>query len=462
MSPPLLSIPDHCYNSPPPEPNKKPKPQFTPERYKTIKNPLPRAPEEMAYRQTRDPCLDVAHRALVTMADVNQKSPLPPSEMQPVKQIAQDLTVHRNQKDILMFMKTLSEFVVYETKGIFFGALKDLIQLCPELNYLFLKTETHDPIEGPSLKPFAINDLCHFYEEEFHFSPGVLSCQPISKLTKLVSEFIRSDTSTMRGFVIHNDYDPFDGHVVPVFIIKYQGMNHLFIFDSRGHTVSNFPNETVVSRTLDELLEYFYEESEESKKISLYSYQIQRQFSEVGCATFSLLDLKNLYERHAGGFEHIVDFYRSQKEAYRPKSLNDRIDSSVPIYELNVLPPEMMKATQSRSQICHYQDRPPTLNPELTPVFLRSLPAGETCKKVQDLMNLRSAVNDSVRVSPTADRTRNLYVEKKRFSDIVILICRHFVRSAKAQDQISAPKSEFPAFGDDKEVVAASKFRATV
>jgi|GEM_PF-2303068 len=423
--------------TPPPTPGRRALYQpLTPERRDVLKRPLPLTPSRVSQR-VRTPQWDSAFRRLRDLAEANKQRCLSEPELQFIQQEAQDAIARNDPKELLMLLKVLSEFVVFGTKEIFFAVLAALRERDPGLECLFRNIpDARD--EGPSLTPFAINDLFRFYEEEYRYHPGVLSCQPLSQLIPLVDEFIASPDlgpCPMRGWAIYNDELQDDPHIVPVFMIRYQEQNHIFIFDSLGHVICKDKARRLLSFSLRKLSEHFKSQGARAHDVVIYSCKLQRQWGNVGCATFSVLDLKHLYERHQAPFEHIVEFYRAQQEETLEMNLTNLGSKSVPVYEVFNVPPEMMTATQSYRALDRFQEIPPQLDEREVPVVERLSPSGEIERKSQDFSRFSEIISATKRIGPE-DHPRNSYLMQKRLSDIVTLITRHYDRNAPSQQEL--------------------------
>jgi len=306
----------------PPRVSHGPQSLLTPERRTLLKLPLPGTPSRVSFQNLPD-WWALIHRSLQNISEANRKRPVDPSELQSVRQVADEVIGRSNPKEILMFLKILSDFVVYDTKEVFFEVLAALRSQDSRLNCLFRETDVRDPSEGPSFSPLAINDIFHSFEEDLHYHPGVMSAQPLSLLPQLVDQFISNpqpDDCPFRCWAIWNDVKKDDPHIVPVFISKRQGKNSLYIFDSLGHCLfSKDPSLKRMSFALHDLIVHFDgRQAPLTQPLVINSCKLQRQFSKVGCATSTILDLKHLYERHIGNFLHIDDFYRSQVNEFEP------------------------------------------------------------------------------------------------------------------------------------------------
>lgn len=412
---------DRC-TTPPPKSCGLPKLQQTPKRGETNVYPYPASPSKLFYQPIRSGILDSAHRLLKKMAEENRDNPPCERDVQQIKEISRKLIDQRNPKDLLTFMKLLSQFMIFDSKEIFFDVLRAFRTLEPRIDPFFVDYVTDESYTEPSLTPHALNTMFEIYERYYNFPNGILSSQPVSSLPALVGKIIASDHDQIRGFVINNDLDPLDPHVVPVFVIKYMGKTHLFIFDSLGHVICATESERSISCSLSYLIQQFQNRKDLSELFAVYSYKIKRQSSEIGCATFSLLDLKKLLERHLNSTVNIVDFYMSQASEHLPRRIDQYLGEGIdfPIYELDILPFEMMEVTQSVTKISDYQRNPPRPAGE-SPIFRRFSPDGTLHGAPQDFGAFKEKMKEIIRVTRD-EKDVNLYVDQKRLGDIVLLI----------------------------------------
>jgi len=432
---------DLVYGSPP-RVSHAPQSLMTPERRKMLGLPLPGTPSRVFIKHKPDWLVDL-YRSLRKISEANRERPIDPSEMQIVRQVASDVVGRKDPKEILLFLKVLADFVVYDTKEVFFEVLAALRSLDGRLNCLFRETDVRDPSEGPSFSPFAINEIFHSFEEDLHYRPGVMSAQPLSRLPELVEHFISNsqpDDCPFRCWAIWNDVKTDDPHIVPVFITKRQGKNSLYIFDSLGHCLFSKDHSLKrMSFALHDLIVHFDgRQTRPAQPLVINSCKLQRQFSKVGCATSTILDLKHLYERHIGNIHHIDDFYRSQEGDFEPYTT--KLGSKfVPVVELYNLPSEMMKSTQSEKLLEHFRENPPSPSPDGSPVVERYTSSGEVKREVQDLSRFDQTVSMKKRVGPN-QHSRNYYVEQKRLSEVVSLLTRFYDQSSAPDPVGGAPR----------------------
>jgi len=425
------------------------KPKSTPERF--IVRPLPDTPSKPINLRVTPKWWERTHRLLNHMSIANQDDIVSEADLSKIQELADVLISEKNPTELLIFLKLLSEFIFFNTKGIFFKVLAALRSVCPDINLFFRDIDSDETDEGPGLTPFAIDSIFKFFEDEFHY-PALLSSLPLSALSASVEEIMLSSSpDSIRGWVVFNDLVKIedDPHVVPIFVQKISGKIHLFIFDSLGHDVAT----KRISASLEELINHFGT-IDVKDKLAIYSYEIKRQNSSNGCSTFAILDLKNLLERQINGAGSIVEFYDCQIEAHRPRLMIRELkdDCDLPVYETDILPPEMMKVTQSFTKIREYERKPPVMSAELIPSFERLKCSGDTYTQTQDISTLRERVDEIRRVAPNGSDI-NLYVEQKRLSDIVYLLGRSFNLIEEANlVRRRACKSLFPHDEDETEL----------
>lgn len=392
---------------------------------KLMIHPLASSPSKHPYpaHRQRPNWLDSTHRLLNRLAESNQEEPVSSEDLAQIHQVADDIIRVGDPIQSLLFLKLLSDFIFAGAKGIFFYVLKSLRSKHPDIEIYFKDVDVDDPDEGPAFTPEAIARIFRFFEEEYEYPVGLLSVQPLSALPGLVEGMFVSDDDAMHGWVVYNDEIEDDPHTVPIFAIKKEGKTHIFIFDAQGHTFSKDKEELKISASLEKLIEHF--KDADPDQLAIYSYQNRRQFSDLGCSTFVILDLKNLLERHIRGPGNIVDFYASQGEALQPKLGNSKLpgEITIPIYEISTLPAEMMKVTQSHTRIRQYSVVSPV--DDQVPNVERYSDSGATYSKPQDFADLTVTVSEISRVDPDG-HLLNLYVDQKRLKFIVTLLSLQF------------------------------------
>ncbi len=368
------------------------------------------------------------HRFLKLLAQRNQEEPITASDIHQVRTWAHQVIASRNPDAMMMFLKLLSQYTFLGAKQIFFEVLKELRKATPEINQYFKDIPFDEADEGPVLSSLGIRQIIRMQEGSFGYPVGLLRQAGVTEISGLINEMIHSPLQDMiQGWLVENDRFREDPHNVPVLALKVKGKTHVFIFDSLGHNLSTSPKERQLSIVLEDLIETYRDKSIQQQPV-VYSYKSKRQHGHtLDCVTFSLLDLKNLIERHLRGADNLVTFFEKQEHKNQPRSITSILanGSSLPIFEIDILPPELMKVTQSQKQIQAYVKNSPALDTSSVPVFQRFTPFGEIQESPQTLPELANKVSENERVT-SDEKAMNLYIEKKRLSQMVYVLAFHF------------------------------------
>jgi len=289
----------------------------------------------------------------------------------------------------------------------------------------------------------GIRQILRMQETDFGYPVGMLSMAGVTELPSLIDGMIQSPSPDMiQGWVVENDLFCEDPHIVPVLTLKVKGKTHVFILDSLGHNLSPIPKERQLSFVLDDLIQYFRKKSIEQQP-ALYSYRDKRQHAlTLDCVTFSLIDLKNLIERHLRGGDNLVTFFDKQQPKNQPRSITSVLakESTLQIFEINILPPELMKGTQSKKQIQAYVENSPALDTSSVPIFQRFTPSGQIHESPQTLPELTTKVSENERIR-SDEKSMNLYVDKKRLTQIVYVLALHSKEKKLGQSSSSSSSS---------------------
>ena len=411
------------------------KAQLTPNRYHALIRPLPDSPSKV---QSSKPSWWNDAYQLIKSAYVSNKEYIIGSdsiEYKSISELGDKLIKENNPIEMLMFLKLLSEKIFFGSNILFFKVLKRLRE-DSNINRFFADVSEEPEKEGPSLSTDGINAMFDFFVEEFHFMRNSLTAQKLSNLHHLVSVALDSPDNSRCGWAIYNDIGDENGHVVPIFVVKKRGELNLFVFDSLGHIISKGECPKIDSPDIQNLIDNFKEI--ESGRLSIYSYKCRRQHCPIGCAIFAIHDLKQLMERD--NKKSIVDFYSQFPLRMLNRDLH--VNDNLPIYEIEILPPEMMKVSQSIKEIETYISESSALSSITSP---RSTSSGEIVPKKQDAFSLKESLSKCQCVY-SKDVKRNLYFEKKRMTDIVLILSRHFISSRLIPIPKYFPKVLFPQY----------------
>jgi len=370
---------------------------------------------------------------------MNRENPVGRDALRAVEKMAGDVVQEADSRGMLLFLKLLSQFYFHGAKQIFFRVLNELRALEPGLAPYFKDVVTDEDDEGPILTPLAIGEIFKVFESEFGYPSGLLDTAAISELPLCIDSMIhRGPNGMIRGWIVHNDRIKEDPHVVPVFAIKTEGRTHVFIFDSLGHTIPEDGSESpAISAALEEMIAHFSDSEKIDRHLAVYSYKLKRQNGwTLDCVTFSMLDLKHLMERHLRGAGNLVEFYSEQEEDHQPRLVSNCLKGTglLPVFELDTLPPEMMKGTQSLRAIKDYGRDAPVITPRHVPSFERYSPSWQVVQKEQTVGHLLDTANQFERMS-LDERPMNLYVQKKRFAYTVYLIGNYLKEKARSEEQ---------------------------
>ena len=326
-------------------------------------------------------------------------------------------------KPLLNLMKLLSERLFCGVERFFYGALNQVRSQWRELD-LYMRDVPGQENEGPILKPAGVQKIIDFFIGEYNFPREMLSCQYLSSLPGLVRELISSgEEGRAVGWAICSD-DESEKHVVPVFAIYRNGQAHIFVIDSEGHDV--YPDQPKYKpfTRLHSSLQLLRRRDNLAGELQLYSFKKRRQTDNVSCTVLSLLDLKSLIELHLDGLD-LIEYYRKHEGgAVAPKlipsaAVDEEGDFGLPFYELSVLPPSMLKATQSYTRLKELQREKCLV--DLSYNSVRTTSRGGTIVKNQNIETFFEEI-DSYKFYTTEGEARNLYALSKRFSYIIYLI----------------------------------------
>ncbi len=346
----------------------------------------------------------------------NKTSRIDPDKVDEINQLITHISSTSSLNEQIALLKLLENFTFFYTSKFFSVVLNEIATLHPEIREYF-------SLENPIITPKGISRILHHFESEYKFSRDCLSCQNVSDLPRLLEEILRSEESyIMKGFVIANP--PEDPHLTPIFILKTGEKVNVFSSDSKGHEISSEKHIWDMCEALKILIKTFRGRSDYFENLKIYSCKLQRQRDGVSCPIFSTLDLKTLVERHTSTEETIFEFFERYSE---PKFIMHEImdDSDLPLFEIDLLPPELMKVTQSYTALATYTAHSPKLEGGMTPCFIRKSPDGSPVFQFQTMEVLQRAVLSSKCISPVS-RPESKYVDRKRWSFIIQILESHF------------------------------------
>ncbi len=341
----------------------------------------------------------------------NREFPITEHQKREIHQEVNNLMRGASDLDLLLLMKIIAQNTTSISLEMFVIVLQQLKLQHPELNeYLLGK----DPI----LTVKSVDKLIEIFENQFGFEKGIITTQSEQDIPELINENMQSLEDCVKGWIVYNP-DPEDPHLVSLFFQKKENQCSVFICNSVGHNIHFYAFQPLILKTIIEKAYKF----PDFLNLKIYSYKCTRQNDGVSCPVFSLLDLKNIYEGSQKGRD-IFEFLQSNGN---PKNIMPKIqdDSDLQLYEVDKLPPDMMKATQSYNQLKFYRIASPTFN-HIPVSFIRMSPAGKMLHVIQDEDLLERKLQCYQCVVASDGTRRNKYIERKRLDWIVLVISNLF------------------------------------
>ena len=359
-------------------------------------------------------------KALLELSfETNKSSKVDPACIERIETIIKEISLAGSLPDQIKLLKLFENYTFFFTDKFFTIVLKQIAISYPEIQRYFYREGLYG---NPIISLEGVSSILHFFELEYKFPEGCLSCQTIANLPKLIEEIMLStELELTKGFVIQSA--PHDPHLVPIFITKHGPSVNVLISDSMGHTISMLERNWEMSE-IKAIITTFQHQAKYFENLKIYSYALKRQNDNVSCHIFCTLDLKNLYERQLSTDETIFDFLTTYSH---PRLITPEIvrDCGLLIYEVELLPPEMMKVTQSYTALKTYASHSPKLEGSMTPCFIRKSPEGAQVFSFQTMDVLNRSVMRAKCISPTS-REESKYVDKKRWGFIIQILESHF------------------------------------
>ncbi len=382
----------------------------------------PPHPADFRRKITSELDLDTFNRLeflLKSATEINREEPTPIEMLKEINSLITPFCKETEDTNLILILKMLSNSIFSESTQLFVKVLTRILTVHPDLHPYFSETD-----EDPIITPLGVGKILTFFESDYGFPKGALSSKTIEELPKILDEIILSlDDKIVKGFVISNPPIDLDPHLTPLFIVKNGTRVNIFISDSRGHNPACRSEKPYLCESLKTLIQYCEDHPQYWDKLSVYSYIGIRQRDYVSCPVFSIFDLKALLERYLCEAEDIFDFF---KRISSPKSISSEVSSisELPIFEVDTLPPEMMKITQSYSQIRDYCSKSPSFeDSKVMPVCLMRRSDSGTPYLVFPSTSLLERESLSYRsISQASDSFQNRYADHKRFSLITRII----------------------------------------
>ncbi len=193
--------------------------------------------------------------------------------------------------------------------------------------------------------------------------------------------------------------------------------------DSRGHNFDEEIAAKYMSEAFKAIVNFLELNPEISEKVEVYSFKNKRQNDFVSCPIFSIHDLKTLSNMDERSDETIFDFISSFSEPVRI-SENVSLASYLNIFEVGMLTPEMMKPTQSYTQIREYIKQSPRLERPMTPALsFRFSPSESPFLEMPKSARMLEECTTTYRCrTPKKAGFENRYADYKRFTYITKIV----------------------------------------
>lgn len=145
----------------------------------------------------------------------------------------------------------------------------------------------------------------------------------------------------------------YSSHVMPLILRRTHNEIEILCTDSIGRVSTGW---------MDKLIQFLKAQIITEKKvpIKLYTLSTKRQRDSENCAVFAIDDICHYFTLKHKGFD-LFAFVKKQAHLIDALSCND----SLTVYDFDLLPPSMMKLTQSIEQIKAYMENYPEFSKEI-------------------------------------------------------------------------------------------------
>ncbi len=339
----------------------------------------------------------------------NQKKSIPLEAVKEIERQIEDLIFSSNSADLVDLLDIISRNLNYDSLRLFSVVLNEL--LSKAANGILLKYMEYDDL---TLTPLGISELLKIFEVKYSFTKCLLTCEDSKNIPRLIQEVASSSKdSVIKGCIIYDSLGD-ETHVTPIFIQKKDGKIQILVTDSVGQegyqsndeqTKGSFVFLTVVN-FLNKNADKF------SQGFEVYTFFPKRQRDRGTCSLYSLMDLKNLLMCHQSD---IFEFIQVNGRA--TKMIGD-FNKNLQVFEFQILPPDMMKETQSISQLNEYEKLFSTLSNETIEQDRIRI---EAYFKI-----LHNVVKSFSRVNPKG-KLENRFMDKKRMK-IITILCKQVLK----------------------------------
>lgn len=282
-----------------------------------------------------------------------------------------------NVYEFLEILDLLSQYLHNESLGIYEVFVEHLLET-KEGNILSKYVDFHDLI----LSPDGIKEIIKFFITKYGFDEKIFSCEGSADIPRLLEEVFTDPADNVRGFIVY-DSSKKNSHVTPVFIQKKDGKIQILITDSVGQQ-SYFNPKGCLAGPLAflEVVKFLNSNADRYPlELKVYTFGPKRQHDQGACSAYSLLDLKNIFERLSK--RDIFEFIELNGETTKKDGV---FNPKLQVFEFNYLPPDMMAETQSLRHLHKYT--------RISPTFRSSSPSSDDLHQAS-LRDLCDTVNES-------------------------------------------------------------------
>lgn len=351
----------------------------------------------------------------------NQKEPILEAELKVIETDIDDYLFSASIEDIVELLQILSKNLNCYSLKFFKDALEELLSKssCAHLSkYLIL--------ENLKLTPLGVSELLKFFEIKYSFPIDCIICLGHKELLKLIEEIatLPNDDLT-RGFIVY-DSSGDDFHFSPVFLQKKGGKIRILITDSMGQDYYVFKDgKTEGCLVFREIVHFLNENAYRfSFPFEIYTLKSLRQRDKGSCSLFSLLDIKNIFQRK--DVRDIFEFINVNGQS-NPilKDFNPRLQ----VFEFIYLPPDMMRETQSLSQLSEYERKSPAFRAFSPLAFIDASQAEKEKRELgKYVKDLRKSVDSTSRMSPCSElRMENRSMDKRKM-EMITRLCMQVLK----------------------------------
>ncbi len=335
--------------------------------------------------------------AFVQAATINNTRPVPEHLSTHLKGIVRTILTRKKPGELLHLLRLLCSYNYFDTKQHVGAVVTVLLDCYPTLKGL-LKAKGADY----TFTPQGIAFILKIFEKKYHWPKDQITVQNIDTLDERLQELREaSDLKTTRAWLL---FSPRSDHIVPTFAKKEKDTLQACITDSKGISHFGVPEDGY-------WLEPFKNRLLKGPEETAFGYSCQRQIDGLTCPVFGTLDLRNILEGEAAGRD-IFEFITTSIPKDKLKDISSKSSTSR-MFSFSLLPPEMMKVTQSVKQIASYRSSSPTdLAASIMPVFTRVSPTRHIVFVFQTPEIVFQTIDRNIRMNPEG-YPLNKYVEKK-------------------------------------------------